>query len=82
MACAAQRLNWIQIPEMVAKRIRTLMKIPRKEKTLKFGMAMFENGSCPKVFALNRDHAHFIFCYENTLTPELFPPLGQIFASY
>jgi hypothetical protein len=66
--------------EIVAKRILSLMKIPRKEKTLKFGMSMFENDICPKVFALNCDHAHFIFHYENTLTPRLFPSLGQIFA--
>jgi hypothetical protein len=31
--------------EMVAKRICSLMKIPRKEKTLKFGLGMYENGS-------------------------------------
>jgi hypothetical protein len=68
------------VPEIVAKRIRSLMKIPQKEKTLKFGMSMFENGICRQVFALNHDHAHFIFRYENTLTPRLFPSLGQIFA--
>jgi hypothetical protein len=33
-------------PKVVEKRIRSLMKSPRK-KPLKFGMAMFENGSCP-----------------------------------
>jgi hypothetical protein len=35
-------------PMVVEKRIRSLMKSPRK-KPLKFGMAMFENGSCPSV---------------------------------
>jgi hypothetical protein len=35
-------------PKVVEKRIRLLMKSPRK-KPLKFGMAMFENGSCPPV---------------------------------
>jgi hypothetical protein len=35
-------------PKVVKKRIRSLMKSPRK-KPLKFGMAMFENGSFPLV---------------------------------
>jgi hypothetical protein len=35
-------------PKVVKKRIRSLMKSLRK-KPLKFGMAMFENGSCPLV---------------------------------
>jgi hypothetical protein len=35
-------------PKVVEKRIHSLMKSPRK-KPLKFGMAMFENGSCPSV---------------------------------
>jgi hypothetical protein len=35
-------------PKVVKKRIRSLMKSPRK-KPLKFSMAMFENGSCPPV---------------------------------
>jgi hypothetical protein len=35
-------------PKVVEKRIRSLMKSPRK-KPLKFGMAMFDNGSCPPV---------------------------------
>jgi hypothetical protein len=35
-------------PRVVEKRIRSLMKSTRK-KPLKFGMAMFENGSCPSV---------------------------------
>jgi hypothetical protein len=35
-------------PKVVEKRIRSLLKSPRK-KPLKFGMAMFENGSWPLV---------------------------------
>jgi hypothetical protein len=35
-------------PKVVEKRIRSLMKSPRK-KPLNFGMAMFENDSCPPV---------------------------------
>jgi hypothetical protein len=35
-------------PKVVEKCIRSLMKSPRK-KPLKFGMGMFENGSCPPV---------------------------------
>jgi hypothetical protein len=35
-------------PKVVEKRIRSLIKSPRK-KPLEFGMAMFENGSCPPV---------------------------------
>jgi hypothetical protein len=35
-------------PKVVEKCIHSLMKSPRK-KPLKFGMAMFENGSCPLV---------------------------------
>jgi hypothetical protein len=35
-------------PKVVEKSIRSLMKSPRKM-PLKFGMAMFENGSCPLV---------------------------------
>jgi hypothetical protein len=35
-------------PKVVEKHIRSLMKSPRK-KPLKFGMAMFENGSYPPV---------------------------------
>jgi hypothetical protein len=44
MHCSDQELD----PKFVEKRIRSLMKSPRK-KPLKFGMAMFENGSCPLV---------------------------------
>jgi hypothetical protein len=39
-------------PKVVEKRIRSLMKSPRK-KPLKFGMAMFDNGSCPSVSYLS-----------------------------
>jgi hypothetical protein len=35
-------------PKVVKKRTRSLMKSSRK-KPLKFGMSMFENGSCPPV---------------------------------
>jgi hypothetical protein len=35
-------------PKVIEKRIRSLMKSPTK-KPLKFGMARFENGSCPPV---------------------------------
>jgi hypothetical protein len=35
-------------PKVIEKCIRSLMKSPRK-KPLKFGMAMFQNGSCPPV---------------------------------
>jgi hypothetical protein len=44
MLCSKEELD----PKVVKKRIRSLMKSPRK-KPLKFGMAMFENGSCPLV---------------------------------
>jgi hypothetical protein len=49
-------------PRVVEKRIRSLMKSPRK-KPLKFGMAMFENGSCPSV-----SYASAIIFYD-TFTP-------------
>jgi hypothetical protein len=48
MRCSDQELD----PKVVEKRIRSLMKSPRK-KPLKFGMAMFENGSCPLVSSLS-----------------------------
>jgi hypothetical protein len=48
MHCSDQELD----PKVVEKRIRSLMKSPRK-KPLKFGMAMFENGSCPLVRSLS-----------------------------
>jgi hypothetical protein len=44
MRCSEEELN----PKVIEKHIRSLMKSPRK-KPLKFGMAMFENGSCPSV---------------------------------
>jgi hypothetical protein len=44
MRCLEKELD----PKVIEKRIRSLMKSAQKE-TLKFGMAMFENGSCPSV---------------------------------
>jgi hypothetical protein len=54
-------------PEIVAKRIRSLMKIPRKEKVLEFGMEMFENDSCPKVL-LSTSIKSVYFVIMETLT--------------
>jgi hypothetical protein len=48
MRCSDQELD----PKVVEKRIRSLMKSPRK-KLLEFSMAMFENGSCPLVSFLS-----------------------------
>jgi hypothetical protein len=48
MRCSDQELD----PKVVEKRIRSLMKSPRK-KPLKFGMVMFENGSCALVSSLS-----------------------------
>jgi hypothetical protein len=48
MRCSDQELD----PKVVEKRIRSLMKSPRK-KPLEFGMAMFENGCCPLVSFLS-----------------------------
>jgi hypothetical protein len=48
MHCSNQELD----PKVVEKQIRSLVKSPRK-KPLKFGMAMFENGSCPLVSSLS-----------------------------
>jgi hypothetical protein len=48
MHCLDQELD----PKVVEKRIRSLMKSHRK-KPLKFGMAMFENGSYPLVSSLS-----------------------------
>jgi hypothetical protein len=48
MRCSDQELD----PKVVEKCIRSLMKSPRK-KPLNFGMAMFENGSCPLVSSLS-----------------------------
>jgi hypothetical protein len=42
MQCSEEDLD----PKVIKKRIRSLMKSPWKD-PLKFGMAMFENGSCP-----------------------------------
>jgi hypothetical protein len=57
MCCSNQELD----PKVVEKRIRSLMKSPRK-KPLKFGMAMFENGSCPLVSSLSAIVPHDTFC--------------------
>jgi hypothetical protein len=42
MRCSEKDLD----PKLIEKRICSVMKSPREE-PLKFGMAMFENGSCP-----------------------------------
>jgi hypothetical protein len=44
MRCSHAELD----PKVIEKRIRSLMKSPQKE-PLKFGINVFENGSCPKV---------------------------------
>jgi hypothetical protein len=44
MQCSEEELD----PKVVEKRIHSIMKSPRK-KPLKFGISMFENGSCPLV---------------------------------
>jgi hypothetical protein len=49
-------------PKVVEKRIRSLMKSPRK-KPLKFGMAMFENGSCPSVSYPSATVSHDTFAF-------------------
>jgi hypothetical protein len=56
MRCSDQELD----PKVVEKRIRSLMKSPRK-KPLKFGMAMFENGTCPSVSSLSAIILYNIF---------------------
>jgi hypothetical protein len=58
MRCSEKELD----PKIIEKRIRSLMKSPWKE-PLKFGMAMFENGSCPLVCLLFRHHTHDICCF-------------------
>jgi hypothetical protein len=57
MRCSEEELD----PKVIEKRIRSLMKSPRK-KPLKFGMAMFENGSCPLV-CCSSAMVHIIPCY-------------------
>jgi hypothetical protein len=57
MRCSEEKLD----PKVIEKRIRSLMKSPRK-KPLKFGMAMFENGSCPLV-RCSSAMVHIIPCY-------------------
>jgi hypothetical protein len=56
MHCLNQELD----PKVVEKRIRSLIKSPRK-KPFKFGMAMFENGSCPLVSSLSAIVSHDTF---------------------
>jgi hypothetical protein len=58
-------------PKTVAKHIRSLMKIPRKEKNLKFGMDMFEKRQLSQGFTLDRGNVH-ISCNMGTLTSEPF----------
>jgi hypothetical protein len=58
MRCSEKELD----PKVVEKRIRSLMKSPRKE-PLKFGMAMFENGSCPPVRCFSAIYTHDICCF-------------------
>jgi hypothetical protein len=57
MRCSEEELD----PKVIEKRIRSLMKSPRK-KPLKFGMAMFEDGSCPSV-RCSCTMVHIIPCY-------------------
>jgi hypothetical protein len=58
MRCSEKKLH----SKVVEKRIRSLMKSPRK-KPLKFGMAMFENGSCPPVRCFPAIYTHDICCF-------------------
>jgi hypothetical protein len=70
MRCLEEELD----PKVIEKRIRSLMKSPRK-KPLKFGMAMFEDGSCPSVrcsFAM----VHIIPCYFTKANVFSFPILS------
>jgi hypothetical protein len=53
MRCTEEKLE----PKAIEKRIRSLMKSPRK-KPLEFGMAMLENGSCPSVRLLFHHGTH------------------------
>jgi hypothetical protein len=62
MRCSNQELD----PKVVEKRIRSLMKSPRK-KPLKFGMAMFENGSCPLVSSLSAIVLYDTFILHNNI---------------
>jgi hypothetical protein len=61
MRCSDQELD----PKVIEKRICSLMKSPRK-KPLKFGMAMFENGSCPSVSSLSAIVPHDTFIFHKT----------------
>jgi hypothetical protein len=60
MRCSGQELD----PKVVEKRIHSLMKSPRK-KPLEFGMAMFENGSCPLVSSLSAIVSYDTFIRHN-----------------
>jgi hypothetical protein len=53
-------------PKVVEKRIRSLMKSPRK-KPLKFGMAIFENGNCPLVSCFSAIILHDTFALHENL---------------
>jgi hypothetical protein len=55
MRCSEKDLD----PKVIEKRIRSLMKSTRKE-PLKFGKAMFQNGSCPLVHCFSTI-THMIF---------------------
>jgi hypothetical protein len=55
MRCSEKDLD----PKVIEKRIRSLMKFTRKE-PLKFGKAMFQNGSCPLVHCFSTI-THMIF---------------------
>jgi hypothetical protein len=55
MRCSEKHLD----PKVIEKRIRSLMKSTRKE-PLKFGKAMFQNGSCPPVHCFSAI-THMIF---------------------
>jgi hypothetical protein len=56
MRCSEVELD----PKVIEKRIRSLMKSPRKE-PLKFGMSMFKNDSCPKVSGFICHHTLMTF---------------------
>jgi hypothetical protein len=58
MHCLNQELD----PKVIEKHICYLMKSPRK-KPLKFGMAMFENGSCPLVISFSAIVLHDILYF-------------------
>jgi hypothetical protein len=67
MRCSEEELD----PKVIEKRIRSLMKSPRKN-PLKFGLAMFENGSCPSV-RCSSAMVHIIPCYFTEANAFSFP---------